>query len=517
MSNLYIKDRIYHSAEIIHGSSSAERYAAGELSKYLGKMGIRSGKEAVFTITTEPSRDSDSYAVSVGNNGDITISGGNGRGVIYGVYAFLEKCAGMRFFLPDLEIQSQTDIYANNSFQHNPIFKIRHADWHCGCDSADWCVKNGINLRYSPIPEEMGGYVQDGGAHTMGSFLGISQSEQPCFSDPDVLKQTIAGVRKILKTNPDVSIISVSQNDNVKFCSCPVCKAIDEEEGSRMGSLLRFVNAVASDIADDYPNVEISTLAYLHTRHPPRHTKPLPNVGIRLCSFECCFSHPLNDPSCPSNTGFCQDLLEWSKICDRIHIWDYAADFSYYVPTYPNFGVLRQNMNFFAEHGVKGIYPEGQWNSARSGEFGELRCYLLAKLMMDPMMREEEYSRHMDEFLAAYYGKGWAYIRAYIDWTCEEAAKSHIHCGDAPFEMISREKYSAMEETIENWWKKAEEMAEDRISAVKRSGLQWKCIRIMLHPDAKKISDFVSELSTEKILWNESGKIPDASDFYEQS
>jgi hypothetical protein len=39
----------------------------------------------------------------------------------------------------------------------------------------------------------------------------------------------------------------------------------------------------------------------------------------------------------------------------------------------------------------------------------------------------------------------------------------------------------------------------------------------MMHPEAEKIRDFVTELSTEKILWNESGKIPDASDFYEQS
>ncbi len=513
MSKLFIKDKIYHSAEISHGSSPAEKYAAAELRKYLDKIGIGSGKGAVFTISVDSSIDLDSYGVSVNGNSEIAVSGGNGRGVIYGVYAFLEKCAGMRFFMPDLEVQTQNDIHADYSFQHNPVFKIRQSDWHCGCDSADWCTKNGINLRFCPIPEEMGGYVRYGDAHTMANFLGIPQSEQPCFSDPDVLKKTITGVRNILKTNPDVKVISVSQNDNVKFCSCPVCKSIDAEEGSHMGSLLRFVNAVAADIAADYPDVEINTLAYLHTRRPPLHTKPLPNVSIRLCSLECCFSHPLNDPSCLSNINFCQDLLGWSKICDNIHIWDYVADFSYYVPTYPNFGVLRQNMRFFAEHGVKGIYPEGQYNSVRSGEFGELRCYLLAKLMMNPMMSEEEYNRHMDEFLEAYYGKGWANIRKYIDWTCAEASKSHIHCGDAPFDMISKEQYSAMEETIEHWWNKAEEMADERISAVRRSRHQWECIRLIMHPDEKKINEFLCGLNDEKIRWNESEKTLKVSDF----
>ena len=58
-------------------------------------------------------------------------------------------------------------------------------------------------------------------------------------------------------------------------------------------------------------------------------------------------------------------------------------------------------MRFLAEHGVKGIYPQGNHQSV-SGEFGELHCYLLAKLMQNPFMTEEEYQSHINEFLAAY-------------------------------------------------------------------------------------------------------------------
>ena len=71
-------------------------------------------------------------------------------------------------------------------------------------------------------------------------------------SDPVVLEQAIAYTRNILENDPKVSIISISQNDNLKFCTCPRCAAVDEEEGSHMGTILRFVNAVAENIKDDY-------------------------------------------------------------------------------------------------------------------------------------------------------------------------------------------------------------------------------------------------------------------------
>lgn len=74
-------------------------------------------------------------------------------------------------------------------------------------------------------------------------------------------------MRAILIANPDASIISISQNDNEEYCKTPAEAAIIAEEGSPMGPMLRTVNAVADDIASDYPHVAIDTLAYQVTRH----------------------------------------------------------------------------------------------------------------------------------------------------------------------------------------------------------------------------------------------------------
>ena len=502
--------------KVAAGPSEPEKYAAGELVKYLrlagidaeeisGEVSAENGADVIISV--DPSLPDDGFSVSPSEGGKLRIAGGNGRGAIYAVYRLLERFAGMRFFMPGLERYGEGDIVIAEELNFAPVFETRQSDWPCGNGDVDWCLKNMINVR--PIPDSQGGHVRYGGfVHTMRNLNGTPWNEQPCLTDPEVLKKTIASVREILKKDPGIKIVSVSQNDNKNYCKCPRCAAVDEEEGSQAGTLLRFVNAVASDIAADYPDVVIDTLAYQYTRRAPKITRPLPNVCIRLCSIECCFSHPLNDPTCGVNAAFVRDIIEWNRICDRIYIWDYVTNFHYYVPTFPNFGVIRENMRFFAEHGVRGMYPEGNYHSLRSGEFGELRCYLLAKLMGDPFMSATEYRRHTDEFLEAYYGAGWRFVKAYLDLIVEEAKGRHMSIWAPPFKIVDRDYYAEMEDTFDRLWDEAERLAGDRIDEVRRSRLQWRTIKLMLHPDAEKAGELLDELSRRKIRWTEANELP---------
>ena len=510
MRQLIIKGRSYSSVLVRYGNSEPEQYAAEELKNYLQKIGIGTGGGAAVAVSVAPSLPRDAVRVRI-TDGGLALEGGNGRGAIYAVYTFLEKYAGMRFFMPGLETLGEGDLVIDEDYEFTPVFEMRQSDWRCGNGSVEWRLKNRIN-RPEP-PAACGGGISYGGfVHTLGGLTDTPWDKQPCLSDPENLKKAIAGVRAILQKDPALSIVSVSQNDNYNYCRCEKCAAVDAEEGSHAGTLLRFVNAVAADIAEDYPDVVIDTLAYQYTRQAPKLTRPLPNVCIRLCSIECCFSHPLDDASCPENVAFCRDIVAWNKICDRIYIWDYVTDFSFYVLPFPNFGVLRENMRFFAEHGVKGMYPEGNYNSPQSGEFGELRCYLLARLLWDPLMETTEYFRHMDEFMAAYYGEGWRYLRAYLDWTVNESRGRHMSIWSKPFDIIPQDKYAAMEQTIDSWWDKAEAMAGDRLEAVTRSRLQWQCIRLCLHPDADGAEAFLTALQEQNIMWREWNALPNKYD-----
>ena len=80
---------------------------------------------------------------------------------------------------------------------------------------------------------------------------------EPCLTNPDVLEIVTEAVLAELKPHPRRENISVSQNDNDQYCRCAKCAALDEREGTPMGSLLTFVNAVADEVAKQYPQVKV--------------------------------------------------------------------------------------------------------------------------------------------------------------------------------------------------------------------------------------------------------------------
>lgn len=439
----------------------------------------------------------DGFIIQVAD-GDLLIRGDTALGTLYGVYEFLEKYVGWRFIHKDTDYLKPGDVSLEEGlfWKYEPPFEYRQLDWFCTFDDA-WQAKNGENYLDFPWAGADNGFV-----HTLGELSELHNdfTGQPCLSDEAVLETVIKNVRRLLDEDPDCKIVSVSQNDNMNYCRCPRCQATDAEEGSPAGTLLRFVNAVADDIRDDYPDVSVETLAYQYTRKAPKLTRPRDNVVIRLCTIECCFSHPLSDSTCPENAAFRQDLAEWSRICDRVYIWDYVTNFGCYVAPFPNFRVLRENMRFFAENHAVGMYPEGDYQS-ESGEFGELRAYLLGRLMWDPYMTEEEYDGYINDFLDGYYGAAAApYIRKFIDFTL---AASEGRCfgiwHEDPFEIIPREAYEARFDEIESWWDDAEEAAGENIERVQRSRLQWTYIKLLMDRSDEDTRAFFSTVQEQGI------------------
>ena len=72
-----------------------------------------------------------------------------------------------------------------------------------------------------------------------------------------------------------------------------------------------------------------------------------------------------------------------------------------------------------------------------------------------------------------------------------------------------------MEPAFEDWWSKAEEMAGDRVDAVKRSRLQWRYIKLMLHPNEEEARQFVADVTAAGVAWGEGDlhRLPDDVDF----
>jgi len=370
--------------------------------------------------------------------GPALILAGNRRGVLYATYTFLEDYLGCRWFTPDCATWPQrgTIRVPEIDKRYIPPLEYRGTDYPCSLP-ADYSVRNRYNGGNHRPDGPRGGHV---GVHSLAhTFNGLVPPEkyfathpeyyseidgkrvgaytQLCLTNPDVLRIATESVRRWIRENPDKTIFSVSQNDWWNYCTCAKCNAVAEEEGSQSGLVVRFINAIADAIKDEFPNVVIETLAYQYTRKPPKITKPGKNVIICLCSIECCFIHPLATD--PFNKSFVEDIRGWNRICNRLYIWDYVINYAHSVCPFPNLYVLKPNIDFFIKNGVKGIYEEACYYT-KGSEMQELRAYLMAKTLWDP---HYDTDKAIAEFCSAYYGPAGRYIRQYINLIHRETQK----------------------------------------------------------------------------------------------
>ena len=443
-------------------ATKPERHAANELAGFLRQItgakfeiqappaagqsrllvGPKAAKSAAADFSTDGLGSDGIIIRTVGD--DLILAGGRPRGTLYAVYTFLEEHIGCRWWsskASTIPVKPTLKIGQLN-IRYVPPLEYRESFWFDAFDG-DWAVRNKSNGNSERLDAKRGGkHTYEGFVHTFFPLIppkkyfedhpewfseikGKRSHErtQLCLTNEKMRAELIKNLRERLRNNPAATIASVSQNDWHGNCQCKNCAAIEKEEGSPAGLMLRFVNAVAEDIEEEFPNVAISTLAYQYTRKPPKITKPRPNVIVRLCSIECSFSKPLADER---NKKFRDDIVGWSKICNRLYIWDYTTNFRHYIMPHPNLLVLGPNVKFFVNHSVKGIFEQGAYTS-NGAEMAELRAWVLAKLLWDPALDGQEL---IDEFIAGYYGPAGPHVKDYLQITHDavEASGDHLGC-----------------------------------------------------------------------------------------
>lgn len=356
----------------------------------------------------------------------INFIGGENKGTLNSIYSFLEKYLGCRMYSSEVKLIpiNQTVIIPQIDLLENPTFTYRephyyeptidnYAHWHKLVDSEDkkmWGMF--VHTFHFLLPPDK--YFKEHPEYfALRNNMRVPQ--EACLSNPDVYKIIVEELRRRMNENPDAKYWSVSQNDDDDFCQCDNCRKIDEHEGSPSGSIITFVNKIARE----FPDKIISTLAYRYSRKAPKFITPEKNVNIMLCTIECFRTKPLNE----DETGllFVQDLSDWSKITDNIFLWDYVVQFSNLVSPFPNFQVLQPNIQLFAKYGVKMMFQQGAGRT-RNTEFGELRTYLISKLLWNPYLNVDSV---MNDFLSGYYGNAGKFIGEYIELMKNELIKSN--------------------------------------------------------------------------------------------
>lgn len=402
----------------------------------------------------------------------LLLAGGRPRGTLYAVYHFLQEKCGVRWWTPWASaIPRRRDLTVGSlSVDEKPAFESRDPFWYPAFQP-DWAARNGSNSQSAHLDAAHGGAIlYKGFVHTFYPLVPPEkyavphpewyslingkrtfQNAQLCTTNPQLRDFLVERIREQIKASPDASIISLSQNDCFNPCECENCKAIDDREASHSGSMLALVNYVAERIGKEFPNVAIDTLAYQYTRKAPKTIRPLPNVIVRLCSIECNFAAPLDDPS---NKAFADDIRNWNRLSQRLYIWDYTTNFAHYVQPHPNWFVLGPNLRFFRDHGARGVFEQGAYQSSGS-EMSEMRAWVLAQLLWNPDQDDHKLIR---EFLDGYYGRAAQPIWDYLTLLSDKAKGVTMGCYSAPsapfldFETLSK---------AEQLWQKAEAAVSD--------------------------------------------------------
>ena len=496
--------KIVHNCNIVVQSNShtAIKYAADELSLYIQKIipacnvNICENAEylqspKIFLEVLSPlvyngvSYKNPSSAFHIyEKDGNLYIIGCSEGSLIYAAYEFLENI-GCRFFSPDtekipvldsIEIESGFDTFESSPFEYRDIY------WSCAFDTA-WSLKarlngackNGRGMGRN-LPESLGGGLNYAGPYFVHSFsMLVPPSEyfdthpeyfseidgvrtakhlysQLCMTNKDVISISAKKACEWLRENPDRKMVSVSQNDSFvidSYCQCDECKKIIEREGAPSGALIHFVNEVAKEIEKEFPDAIVDTLAYQYSVKPPKYIRPHKNVCIRLCTGGC-NSHTIE--SCEMNAHIKEAFEMWSRICQKLYVWDYTTNFGQYLTPYPNLTIIPQNIKFFKDHSVKGLFMQGQYDGGRNGEFGELRSYIISRLLWNP---NADFRSDAMQFISEYYGGAAPYVADYLKFIHEKGEKIHLGCA-----FLCRDKWSALisdseVEYLDNLWDSA--------------------------------------------------------------
>lgn len=470
------------------------------------------GKNCILIGGIDASAGRDGFRIDC-HKGRLTIKSGGGKGAILGVCHLVERYWGVNYLsrdtwtinhTPSTQWKEQSSLTLPDiNWSDKPTFYYRQTQSY-GCD--DPIYRDWFGL-YEPKDIFIGNLW----VHTFNQILPASRfgkahpewysmingKRQPgdhsqwCLTNEALFKQVCIQLDSIFAANPGMKMISISQNDgNNTNCHCPECSKVEEEEGSPSGPIIRFLNRLAAR----YPDKEFSTLAYLFSMQPPRHVKPLPNVNIMLCSIDSKREVPLTDNA--SGREFVKALEGWSAISNNLFIWDYGINFDNVVSPFPNFHVLKPNIELFARNHAHMLFE--QVNGTVGTDFAELRAYMIGKLMWNPHADADSLMR---VFLEDYYGAAAPEMYRYQSRLKEELLKSKkpLWIYDSPVTHKDGMLKPELMDLYDEWFDQAEQaVANDslRLAHVQLSRLPLQYARLEIERamgggDAEKIKQQV--------------------------
>jgi hypothetical protein len=355
----------------------------------------------------------------------VTFSGGNDMGVVNGIYAFLSKELGCRWYIPgDLGtyIPQRKTIKVNRlNMSDAPDFERSRGFGrsHDGRAGRKWLLRNG-----------MLGFGDQGRGHNWRNIISPSmvnthpeyfaqyngkRSDQLCTTHPDVIDSAVAVATRFFDEKP-TSMYSMSPNDNERFCQCERCKALDHKLGADTVTsptgwftprLVTFMNQVAERVTKKHPDSYFTFYAYNAYTDPPAAIRIHPNVIPIICKSPWlhCVHHAVTDPKCKRNRPMKQNIIDWNATASRVFLREYYGHWAWYGP-HAIVHSIRRDIPWMQKQGVDALNSETHANWWTQGLNFTVATNLFWDVDADVDVMIREYYEHL-------YGPAAAHMTAY--------------------------------------------------------------------------------------------------------
>jgi len=453
-------------------ADECQKFAATELQRFLGEAcGIcpeivtESDGLAITLVRDVTGETYGDEAFNIkSHEGGITITGGRYRGCMYGVYTFLEKYIGYRFYYADIATKSDVEAATAYLYKADSVVieegvdltetpSIDARDTHGGGTSSPALKHNGFNVggarygRYGVVNKACHGYagwISDAELKEMGYEVGYNYGINPCYTDEylnDLLLERILERCKNSEAairNGSFTTIDIAQHDIGNFCMCDSCVEVYRETGAVSGSMVRLCNMVAEALVEaGYPELTVGMLAYYGTDIAPKNIEIHENVYISYCFYVTttgemiCGNHSINGTECDNNKYFADRYNEWAALTDNLYVWYYPFQAYYlcYSSTYTN--NIYHDIKYLADCGTYGIFMhvegDNKWTQTHNASL--INYYMCQRMMWNANISEEEYHEMLREFLYLAYGDGGDAVYEYVQMLERAANQRDCFCG----------------------------------------------------------------------------------------
>lgn len=373
------------------------------------------------------------------------------NGTLSGVYAFLEKYGGVRWYMPGelgaVITPQQTILIPEVTLEDAPAVNYRYPLFCLfgqlfsqEVDGPLWFKRMGFGgiapvqimhdfelfLKYKDTHPEYFALVD--GERDFGSKCALSAGGHLCLTNPDVIKQWAADIGEYFDKHPEQQTFALMPMDGLtRICGCPKCQAEINKEGPDTGRFSNhiwgFINKVAAEVALKYPDKMIGCCAYEKYFEPPTAFAKLhPNVAVMLCYQRGLMVLP------EYRSNIRHQLEAWSNKAGKVYIWNWYLD-----TLSPWRGLpvvytraINDDLKFLAQlknYGGEFIQAE---NGADEGHpfqmkhpgMQHLNLYVTGKLFWHP---ERDVNMLLDEYFRLFYGPAETEMRDF--WTTAEKAR----------------------------------------------------------------------------------------------